>query len=181
MSHHELPPTVVEALSRNKKFEENFPGAPKLLDVLPTVREGRKSAIVLTCADPRLFPSAFLGLDPQFSPTIVRNAGGRASDAVRSISVLQTILEAGTVIVIHHTDCGLTNFSNDDVRKALTARVPEQKAVIEAMEIGAIEHGIDQSIKEDVEFLKTHPLLMKDTTVVGLKYDTFSGSLSEVV
>jgi len=180
MSHHELPSGVVELLARNKKFEETFTGAPKLSDIMPIARQGRKAVIVLTCADPRLVPAAFLGIDPKFAPSIIRNAGGRALDAIRTIGVLQAATEAGAIVVIHHTDCGLTNLSNNDVKQFLTEQAPEQKAVIDALDIGAIEHGVEQSIKEDVQFLRNHPLVMKDTTIVGLQYDTFSGALSEV-
>ncbi len=69
---------------------------------------------------------------------MVRNAGGRAFDAIRSVSVLQTIGNPGTIVVMHHTDCGMTHFHDDKIKAALTELAPEEKATIESMRFGEI-------------------------------------------
>jgi carbonic anhydrase len=70
---------------------------------------------------------------------MVRNAGGRAFDAIRSLSVLQTIGAPGTIVVMHHTDCGMTHFHDDAIKKALIEVAPEEKARIEEMKFGEIK------------------------------------------
>src|SRR6266852_7661705 len=74
---------------------------------------------VLTCMDARLHPSRFLGLN-EGDAHVIRNAGGRASDdAIRSLVISQQLLGTNTVVVIHHTDCGMLTFSNADLRTKL--------------------------------------------------------------
>src|SRR6266478_9790727 len=79
---------------------------------------GRRFA-VLTCMDARLDPARFLGL-AEGDAHVIRNAGGRASeDAIRSVVISEQLLGTTTVVVIHHTDCGMLTFSNADLRAKL--------------------------------------------------------------
>src|SRR2546430_11518926 len=74
---------------------------------------------VLTCMDARLDPARFLGLE-EGDAHVIRNAGGRASDdAIRSLAISEQLLGTNEVVVIHHTDCGMLTFSNEDLRKKL--------------------------------------------------------------
>src|SRR3569833_343141 len=70
--------------------------------------------------------------------TMIRNAGGRASDAIRSLAVLQTLGRFGTIVVMQHNDCGLTHVHDADVRKDLEQISPKYKESFEAMEFGEI-------------------------------------------
>ena len=70
---------------------------------------------------------------------MIRNAGGRVFDAMRSLTVLQTIGGPGMIVVMHHTDCGMTHFHDDKIKAALTELAPEEKASIEAMKFGEIK------------------------------------------
>src|SRR5579864_464213 len=71
---------------------------------------------VVTCMDARLHPARFLGLELG-DAHVIRNAGGRVSDdALRSLVISQQLLGTNEVVVIHHTDCGMLTFSNDDLR-----------------------------------------------------------------
>ncbi len=63
----------------------------------------RPGVILLSCSDPRLNPYNLFGVDSSIRVTMVRNAGGRAFDAIRTIAVLQSISGAGTLAVLHHT------------------------------------------------------------------------------
>jgi carbonic anhydrase len=68
------------------------------------IRSSGAGLVILSCADPRLNPYQIFGIDPSVKGvTMVRNAGGRAVDAIRTISVLQTIGNPKTVVVLHHT------------------------------------------------------------------------------
>lgn len=72
--------------------------------MVPAARQSGAGAIILSCSDPRLNPYTIFGIDSTIRGiTMVRNAGGRAVDAIRTISVLQTIGHSKTVIVMHHT------------------------------------------------------------------------------
>src|SRR5436305_939669 len=75
-----------------------------------------RQVAVLTCMDARLDPARFLGLE-EGDAHVIRNAGGRASgDAIRSLVISQQLLGTDTIVVIHHTDCGMLTFSNNDLR-----------------------------------------------------------------
>ena len=69
---------------------------------------------------------------------MIRNAGGRASDALRSIIALDAIGNTDTVIVVHHTDCGMTHMPDSSVRKMLKERAPELEKEIDGMTFGEI-------------------------------------------
>ncbi len=71
--------------------------------------------------------------------TMVRNAGGRAFDAIRTLAVLQTIGQPGTIVVMHHTDCGMTHFHDDAIKDALLQVAPEEKDTIENLKFGEIK------------------------------------------
>lgn len=72
--------------------------------MVQAVRQTGAGTIILSCSDPRLNPYEVLGVDSTIKGvTMVRNAGGRAMDAIRTISILQTIGNAKTVVVLHHT------------------------------------------------------------------------------
>ena len=70
---------------------------------------------------------------------MVRNAGGRAFDAIRTLAVLQTISAPGTIVVMHHTDCGMTHFHDAAIEEALLQIAPQEKASIEASKFGEIK------------------------------------------
>src|SRR6187200_1464768 len=80
---------------------------------------GRKAAVVV-CMDARIDPAKALGLE-EGDAHVIRNAGGRAEDAIRSLAISQELLGTREIVVIHHTDCGMLTFSNDDIRQKLGA------------------------------------------------------------
>src|SRR2546429_6672704 len=78
-----------------------------------------RHAAVLACMDARLHPAKFLGLEIG-DAHVIRNAGGRASDdAIRSLIISSRLLGTNEFMVVHHTDCGMLTFSNDDLRNKL--------------------------------------------------------------
>src|SRR4026208_1053743 len=80
---------------------------------------GRKLAVV-GCMDARIDPAKALGLE-EGDAHVIRNAGGRAEDAIRSLALSQELLGTREIVVINHTDCGMLTFSNDDIRQKLGA------------------------------------------------------------
>jgi len=131
---------------------------------------------VLTCMDARLHPSSFLGLELG-DAHVIRNAGGRASDdAIRSLAISQQLLGTNEVVVIHHTDCGMLTFSNEDLRKKL-----KQELNADAEDIDFLPFkNLEQSVRDDVATIKNSPLLLKNIEVSGFIYDVRSGRLLPV-
>lgn len=69
---------------------------------------------------------------------MIRNAGGRAFDAIRTLTALQTIGAPGTIVVMHHTDCGMSHFHDAAIKDALRELAPGEEAAIEKMQFGEI-------------------------------------------
>lgn len=134
-----------------------------------------KRAIVLTCMDARLLPSRFLGLE-EGDAHVIRNAGGRAQDALRSIVVSQLLLGTTEILVIHHTECGMLTFQNED----LHAKVKDELGV-DASDTDFLPFGdLEQSVRDDVRLLEESPLVPDGTSVRGFVYDVKSGKVTEV-
>ncbi len=136
---------------------------------------GRHVAVV-TCMDARLDPAGFLGLE-EGDAHVIRNAGGRASeDAIRSLVISQQLLGTNTVVVIHHTDCGMLTFSNTDLRARL-----KQEQNVDAEHIDFLPFkNLEQSVRDDVATIKNSPLILKNVEVSGFIYDVKSGKLLPV-
>jgi len=131
---------------------------------------------VLTCMDARLDPARFLGLEVG-DAHVIRNAGGRASeDAIRSLAISQQLLGTNEVVVIHHTDCGMLTFSNEDLRKKLKQELNANAEHIDFLPFKDLE----QSVRDDVATIKNSPLLLKNIEVSGFIYDVKSGRLLPV-
>jgi len=131
---------------------------------------------VLTCMDARLLPARFLGLEVG-DAHVIRNAGGRASDdAIRSLAISQQLLGTNEVVVIHHTDCGMLTFGNEDLRKKLKQQLNADAEHIDFLPFKDLE----QSVRDDVATIKNSPLLLKNIEVSGFIYDVKSGKLLPV-
>jgi carbonic anhydrase len=161
---------VDEFLQANQSFAEAFDqgGLP-----MPPAR----SVAVLTCMDARLHPSKFLGLAIG-DAHVIRNAGGRASDdAIRSLIISSRLLGTREFVVIHHTDCGMLTFTNDDLRHKLTQETGADCSEIDFLPFPDLE----QSVRDDVQRIVASPFIAKDIPVAGYIYDVRSGRLAEVV
>jgi carbonic anhydrase len=159
---------IDELLKANREYARSFDRGQ-----LP-MPPARRLAVV-TCMDARILPSRILGID--FGEAhVIRNAGGRAQEALRSLVISQQLLGTREVAVIHHTDCGMLTFTNAQLR----ARVKQT--------LGADASGIDflpfpdliQSVRDDVALLRASPLILKDIPIRGFVYDVKTGTLSEV-
>src|SRR5947209_9168234 len=124
----------------------------------------RKVAVV-TCMDARLDPAQFLGLSAG-DAHLIRNAGGRAADAIRSLVISQQLLGTREVVVIHHTDCGMLTFTDEQLRQKLRDDLGVDT------EVAFLPFGdLEQSVRDDVEVVRSSPLLLKDLQVRGFIYD----------
>lgn len=135
-----------------------------------------RGVTIITCMDARLDPARFLGLE-EGDAHVIRNAGGRASeDAIRSIAISQLLLGTREVVVIHHTDCGMVTFTNEQLRDKI-----RQDLGADASEIDFLPfRDLEESVRQDVETVRNSPLVLKGITVSGFIYDVHSGRLHEV-
>jgi carbonic anhydrase len=128
---------------------------------------------VVTCMDARLDPARILGLE-EGDAHVIRNAGGRAADAVRSLVISQQLLGTREVVVIHHTDCGMLSFTDDQLRRKLRDDL-SQETDLPFLAFPDLE----QSVRDDVASLRSSPILL-DVPVRGFVYDVRTGRLQEV-
>jgi len=133
-----------------------------------------RELFVLTCMDARVDPLRLLGLELG-DAHVMRNAGGRVSDdALRSVVISSALLGTREVVVIHHTDCGLGNTTDEQVRNDLA----EQGVDVGNLWIGAFD-DLDTSVRDDVATLRA-ALAAADITVTGYVYDVRTGALRTV-
>ncbi|HZD32126.1 MAG TPA: carbonic anhydrase [Candidatus Angelobacter sp.] len=177
-----------EVLSANQQYSTEF-GAKSDLAMPPA-----RHFAILTCMDARLDPAKFAGL-VEGDAHVIRNAGGRASDdAIRSLVISYKLLGTREWFVIHHTNCGMEFFTNDVIRSLLAnsletaalgdkgfydvGKGPGSRAA-EFIEWLTIKDQA-QSVRDDVERIRRHPLVPANIAVHGYIYDVKSGKLIEV-
>ena len=161
---------LTRLLEANRAFAAGFDKGDKQL---PPARP----VAVLTCIDARLHPEVFLGLEIG-DAHVLRNAGGRATDdALRSLIISSWLLGTREFVVIHHTDCGMLTFTNDDLRGKLAADTGKDASDIDFLPFSDLE----ESVREDVRRIQASPFIPDDIVVSGWVYDVRTGRLKEVV
>jgi carbonic anhydrase len=130
---------------------------------------------IVTCMDARILPSRALGLQ-EGDAHVVRNAGGRARDALRSLIISQRLLGTREVAVIHHTDCGMLTFNNRDLRQKVREDLGQDTGEFDFLPF----KNLDDSVREDIDFLQATQLLDPETLIRGFVYDVKTGKLREV-
>lgn len=176
--------TLDTFLQRNKQFAAQQSAAGALMPSLPRALPNVK-AIVIGCADMRVDPAHVLGLEPG-EAVVMRNIGGRMTPgAFEMLALLGRIGEvAGAapgaggechVIVLHHTDCGITRLARDtDMLKAyfgINAADLQEKAVLDPRAAVAI----------DVAAIRDAQALPGDWLVSGLVYNVATGLIDVIV
>ena len=130
---------------------------------------------IVTCMDARILPSRAFGLQ-EGDAHVIRNAGGRARDALRSLIISQRLLGTREVAVVHHTDCGMLTFSNRELRAKVQEDLGQDTGEFDFLPFTDLEG----SVREDIEFLQATQLLDPATVFRGFVYDVRSGRLTEV-
>lgn len=157
-----------ELLENNKAYAAQFASGD-----LP-IPPGRHVAVV-ACMDARLIPSRILGLE-EGEAHIIRNAGGMAKDALRSLVISQRLLGTNEVIVIHHTDCGMLTFKNEDLYAKVREDLDADASSIDFLPF----QDLEQSVRDDLALLGSSPLIPDDVSIRGFVYDVKTGKLQEV-
>jgi carbonic anhydrase len=134
-----------------------------------------KKVAVLACMDARLNPYGALGLH-EGDAHVIRNAGGVVTDdEIRSLAISQRLLGTEEIILIHHTDCGMLTFTDDQFKRQIQDEVgikPEWAA--EAFP------DLDEDVRQSIARIKASPFIPKKDSVRGFVYDVTSGKLREV-
>ena len=180
--------TTDAVLAANAAYAADF-GAKGDLPLPP----GR-GFLILTCMDARLDPARFAGL-AEGDAHVVRNAGGRATDdAIRSLVISHKLLGTREWFVIHHTDCGMAYFTDQQMADLLagsldTAELTDAGFRNAAETRGSVEgrylrwHTIAdpaQSVVDDVARIRAHPLVNPAIPIHGYLYDVKTGRLVDV-
>jgi carbonic anhydrase len=134
-----------------------------------------KRVAVVACMDARLNPYGLLGLR-EGDAHVIRNAGGVITDdEIRSLSISQRLLGTTEIMLIHHTDCGMLTFHDDDFRREVqqeTGIKPEWPA--EAFD------DVDGDVRQSIARIKASPFIPNKDQVRGFVYDVETGELREV-
>jgi len=159
---------VDELLANNRDFARSLP--ERHLDVAPS----RRLAIV-TCMDSRLDVFAALGLGDG-EAHVLRNAGGVITDdVIRSLAVSQRRLGTREVMLIHHTDCGMSKLTDDGFRSELE----QATGVAPAFAIESFT-DVDANVRQSVLRVRRSAFLPHRDAVRGFVYDVDSHSLREI-
>jgi carbonic anhydrase len=135
---------------------------------------GRKLAVV-ACMDARLNIYGALGLQ-EGDAHVIRNAGGVITDdEIRSLAISQRLLGTEEIVLIHHTDCGMLTFTDDEFKRSIqddTGIKPEWAA--ESFK------DLDEDVRQSIARIKASPFIPKKDSVRGFVYEVESGKLREV-
>jgi len=159
-----------EFLQANQQFVSTFDqgGLP-----MPPARH----VAVVACMDARLHPEKALGLAIG-DAHMIRNAGGRVSDdAIRSLVISERLLGTTEIVVLHHTDCGMLTFTNEQLADKVQADLSVDVRGQDFLPFPDLE----QSVRDDVALLRESPLIPKDIPISGAIYDVTTGKVHEVV
>jgi carbonic anhydrase len=136
---------------------------------------GRRTA-VLVCMDARIDPAKVLGLE-EGDAHVIRNAGGLATDdAIRSLIISYKLLGTREFLVIHHTDCGMLTFTNEQLQEQLSHDLGADASGIDFRPFS----DVDESVRRDLQTIRSSPLIPSEIPVRGFVYDVRSGSLREI-
>jgi carbonic anhydrase len=134
-----------------------------------------KKLAVVACMDARIIVSRILGLE-EGEAHVIRNAGGVVTDdEIRSLAISQRLLGTEEIILIHHTDCGMLTFTDDEFKASIqdeTGIKPEWAA--EAFS------DLDADVRQSIARIKASPFIPKKDSVRGFVYEVESGRLREV-
>jgi carbonic anhydrase len=134
---------------------------------------GRKLAI-LVCMDARIDPARALGLE-EGDAHVIRNAGGRIADAIRSLVISQALLGTDEVMIVHHTDCGMLTFTDESLRRQLKERG------VDADNVAFLPFSnVEESVRADLDAYDRSPLVRHDIPVRGFVFDVKTGRVHEV-
>jgi carbonic anhydrase len=156
-----------ELLANNAKYVEGFSG--------PLPLPPAKHVAVVACMDARINVYGVLGLKEGESH-VIRNAGGVITeDEIRSLAISQRLLGTEEIILIHHTDCGMLTFTDDDFKKSI-----QDDTGIKPSWAAEAFSDLDADVRQSIARIKASPFIPKKDSVRGFVFDVATGKLDEV-
>jgi carbonic anhydrase len=134
-----------------------------------------KKVVVLACMDARLNPYGALGLK-EGDAHVIRNAGGVVTDdEIRSLAISQRLLGTEEIILVHHTDCGMLTFTDDQFKR----QIQDEVGIKPTWSAEAFA-DLDEDVRQSIARIKASPFIPRKDSVRGFVYDVSNGRLREV-
>jgi carbonic anhydrase len=134
-----------------------------------------RKVAVLACMDSRMDLVGLLGLDLG-DAHMIRNAGGVVTDdAIRSLAISQRMLGTREIVLLHHTDCGMLTFSDDEFKRSLL----DETGIKPAWAVEAFD-DLDEDVRQSIARIQASPFIPHKGSVRGFVYDVHTGTVREV-
>jgi carbonic anhydrase len=138
---------------------------------LPPARQ----VAIVACMDARLDPAKVFGFH-EGDAHVIRNAGGAVTDdAIRSLAISQRLLGTREIVLVHHTDCGMLTFSDDEFRRS----IEDETGVRPAWAAEAFP-DVEADVRQSIARIKASPFVPHTDNVRGFVYDVDNGRVTEV-
>src|SRR5919205_742017 len=159
---------IDELLRNNERYAESFDKGD--LPLPPA-----KGLAIVACMDARLNVYGMLGLE-EGDAHVIRNAGGVITDdEIRSLMISQRLLGTQEIILIHHTDCGMLTFSDDELK----AQIHEEVGLKPHFSMESFS-DLEEDLRQSVARIKASPFVPRKESVRGFIYEVETGRLREV-
>jgi carbonic anhydrase len=156
-----------EYLANNAEYVSQFSG--------PLPLPPSKHVAVLACMDARLDVYRILGLQDG-EAHVIRNAGGVVTDdEIRSLAISQRLLGTTEIILIHHTDCGMLTFTDDDFKRGI-----QDEIGVKPNWSAESFPDLDEDVRQSLKRIENSPFVTKTTSLRGFVFDVATGKLNEV-
>ncbi len=155
-------------LANNARYADSFEKGD--LPIPPA-----KRAAVVACMDARIETGRLLGLE-EGDAHVIRNAGGVVTDDVlRSLVISQRLLGTEEIILIHHTDCGMVTFRDDDIKD----QIESDTGIRPSFALEAFP-DVEEDVRQSIRRIRANPFIPVKDKIRGFVYDVKTGQLNEV-
>ncbi len=156
-----------EYLANNAAYAASFSG--------PLPLPPSRNIAVVACMDARLNVYGILGLNEGESH-VIRNAGGVVTDdEIRSLAISQRLLGTKEIILIHHTDCGMLTFTDDEFKRGI-----QDETGIKPEWAPESFTDLDEDVRQSIARIKASPFVVHKDAIRGFVFDVATGKLNEV-
>ena len=160
---------LTEVLAANESYAATFGSRSEL--ALPPAR----GFAILTCMDARLDPAKYAGLS-EGDAHVIRNAGGVITDdEIRSLAISQRLLGTEEIMLIHHTDCGMLTFTDDELRR----QIQDETGVKPAWAAEAFD-DLEEDVRQSIARIEASPFIPRKDKIRGFVYEVETGRVREV-
>ena len=157
-----------ELLTNNQRYAEAFDKGD--LPAPPA-----KGVAVVACMDARLNIYGMLGLK-EGDAHVIRNAGGVITDdEIRSLAISQRLSGSREVVLVHHTDCGMLTFTDDELK----AQIQEETGIKPYFSMESFS-DLKEDVRQSIARIQASPFIPHKDSVRGFVYEVETGRLREV-